>query len=105
MAGSLLVVHVHVHVKPEAIEAFQAASLANAEGSRKEAGVLRFDVLQDRDDPARFVLVEIYRDAAAAAAHKNTAHYAAWRDAVADMMAEQRRSSKYVNVSPGDAGF
>jgi autoinducer 2-degrading protein len=91
MAGSLLVVHVHTRVKAGAEEAFRAASLANAEASRREPGVLRFDLLADRD-------------AAAAAAHKETAHYAAWRDAVADLMAEPRRSEKYVNVSPGDAG-
>jgi len=105
MAGSLLVVHVHVRVKPGAAEAFRAASVANAEASRREAGVLRFDLLADREDPGRFVLVEVYRDAAAAAAHKETAHYAAWRDAVADLMAEPRRSEKYVNISPDDAGW
>ncbi len=105
MAGSLLVVHVHVRVKPGGEEAFRAASLANAEASRLEPGVIRFDLLADREDPLRFVLVEIYRDAAAAAAHKETAHYAAWRDAVGDLMAEPRRSAKYVNLSPGDAGW
>ena len=105
MAASLLVVHVHVRVKPGGEEAFRTASLANAEASRREPGVVRFDLLADRDDPLRFVLVEIYRDAAAAAAHKETAHYAAWRDAVGDLMAEPRRSTKYVNLSPGDAGW
>ena len=105
MDGSLLVVHVHVRVKAGAGEAFRAASLANAEASRREPGVVRFDVLADRDHPEHFVLVEVYRDAAAAAAHKETVHYAAWRDAVADLMAEPRRSEKYVNVSPGDAGW
>jgi autoinducer 2-degrading protein len=105
MAGSLLVVHVHVRVKPGAEEAFRAASVANAEASRREPGVARFDLLADREDPGHFVLVEVYRDTAAAAAHKETAHYAAWRDAVADLMAEPRRSEKHVNVSPGDAGW
>jgi quinol monooxygenase YgiN len=105
MAGSLLVVHVHVRVKAGAGEAFHAASLANAEASRREPGVLRFDLLADRDHPEHFVLVEVYRDAAAAAAHKATAHYAAWRDAVADLMAEPRRSARYVNLSPDDAGW
>src|SRR5512139_384953 len=104
-AGSLLVVHVHVHVKPGTQEAFRAASLANAEASRREPGVLRFDLLADREDPGHFVLVEVYRDAAASAAHKETAHYAAWRDGVAGLMAEPRRSEKYVNVSPDDAGW
>jgi quinol monooxygenase YgiN len=105
MAGSLLVVHVHVRVKPGAEEAFRAASLANAEASRREPGVVRFDFLADREAPGHFVLVEVYRDAAASAAHKGTAHYAAWRDAVADLMTEPRRSEKFVNVSPGDAGW
>ena len=105
MAGSLLVVHVHARVEAGAEEAFRAASLANAEASRREPGVVRFDLLADRDQPQHLVLVEIYRDAAAAAAHKETAHYAAWRDAVAGLMAEPRRSEKYVNLSPGDAGF
>ena len=105
MAGSLLVVHVHVRVKPGAEEAFRAASLANAEASRREPGVLRFDFLADRGDPGHFVLVEVYRDAAASAAHKETAHYAAWRDGVAGLMAEPRRSEKYVNLSPDDAGW
>jgi quinol monooxygenase YgiN len=105
MAGSLLVVHVHARVKAGAEGFFRAASLANAEASRREPGVLRFDLLADRDHPEHFVLVEVYRDAAAAAAHKETSHYATWRDTVADMMAEPRRSEKYVNVSPGDAGW
>jgi len=105
MAGSLLVVHVHARVKPGAEEAFRTTSVANAEASRREPGVMRFDLLADREDPGHFVLVEVYRDATAAAAHKETAHYAAWRDAVAGLMAQPRRSEKYVNVSPGDAGW
>jgi (4S)-4-hydroxy-5-phosphonooxypentane-2,3-dione isomerase len=105
MAGSLLVVHVHARVKPGAEEAFRVASLSNAEASRGEPGVVRFDLIADREDPTRFVLVEVYRDDAAAAAHKGTAHYARWRDTVADLMAEPRRSAKYVNVTPGDAGW
>lgn len=105
MPGSLLVVHVHVRVVPGAEPAFLSATLANAEASRREPGILRFDVLQDRDDPLRFVLVEIYRDQAAAAAHKQTGHYARWRDAVAGLMAEPRHGVRHVNVSPDDAGF
>ncbi len=105
MPGSLLIVHVDVHVKPERAAEFIAATEANAAGSRREPGVLRFDIIRRRDDPARFVLVEIYRDEAAAATHKETAHYAAWRKAVDDLMAEPRSSQKYVNVSPGDGGF
>lgn len=105
MPGSLLVVHVHVHVLPSSVDAFRDATLANARASVQEPGVARFDVVQDREDPTRFVLVEVYRDAAAAAAHKETAHYQTWRDAVAPMMAEPRRSRKYVNAFPDDAGW
>jgi autoinducer 2-degrading protein len=105
MPNTLLILHVHVHVKPEAIDAFMAASLANAEASRREPGVVRFDLIQDREHPARFVLVEIYRGSQAHAAHRETAHYAAWRDAVKDMMAEPRTSTKFQNVSPDDAGW
>ena len=102
---ALLIVLVQVQVKPEAADAFRAASLDNARHSREEPGVVRFDVIQQADDPARFVLVEVYRDAAAAAAHKETAHYARWRDAVADWMAEPRRSVKYLNIDPPDAAW
>ena len=90
----MLTVLVHVHVKPDQIEAFKAASLENARHSRQEAGIARFDVLQHADDPARFVLVEVYRSDDAPARHKETAHYAAWRDRVADMMASPRSSTK-----------
>ncbi|HMP77498.1 MAG TPA: putative quinol monooxygenase [Kiritimatiellia bacterium] len=93
-----ILVHVHVHVKPESVDAFKAAVMANARASRQEPGVIRFDVLQQADDPARFILIEEYRSADAVAAHKTTAHYAAWRDVVAPMMAEDRRSVKYVTV-------
>jgi quinol monooxygenase YgiN len=91
----MLIVHVHVHVKPESVDAFKTATLANARASLLELGVLRFEVMQQADDPTRFVLVEIYRDAAAAAAHKETAHYPVWRDTVAPMMAEPRSSVKF----------
>lgn len=101
----MLVVHVHVHVKPECVDAFKAATLANARASVREPGVARFDVVQQADDPARFVLVEAYRTAAAPAAHKETAHYAAWRDAVAPMMAEPRTSAKFSNVFPDDSDW
>jgi autoinducer 2-degrading protein len=102
---SLLIVHVQVHVKPGAAEPFIAATRINARESRREPGVVRFDLLQQAGEPDRFLLVEIYRDAAAAAAHKETAHYAAWRDAVADLMAEARTSVKYANLDPDDTGF
>ena len=96
----MLVVHVHVQVKPECVEAFKSATLVNARESWKEPGVARFDALQQQEDPTRFVLVEIYRDDAAAAAHKETKHYPVWRDTVAPMMAEPRRSVKFNNLFP-----
>lgn len=98
----MLVVHVHVHVKPECLEAFRAATVTNARLSLTEPGIARFDVMQQQDDPTRFVLVEAYRSAGAVTAHKATAHYAAWRDAVASMMAEPRASVKFSNVVPSD---
>jgi len=101
----MLVVHVHVHVKPEHIEHFKQATLANARESLKEPGVARFDVVQQQDDPVRFVLVEVYRDADAATAHKETKHYRVWRDAVAPMMAEPRFSVKFNNVFPDDKNW
>lgn len=101
----MLVVHVFVHVKPECVEAFKAATLANARASVQEPGVARFDIMQQSDDPAHFVLVEAYRTPAAPAAHKETAHYATWRDAVAPMMAAPRTSVKFASVFPDDAGW
>lgn len=101
----MLVVHVFVHVRPECIEAFKAASLENARDSVREPGIARFDVIQQVDDPTRFVLVEVYRTVEATAQHKETAHYARWRDTVADMMAEPRSSMKYANLFPADAGW
>jgi quinol monooxygenase YgiN len=101
----MLIVHVHVHVKPEHLDAFKTATLANAEASLREPGIARFDVMQQSDDPTRFVLVEAYRDAAATVAHKETAHYATWRDTVATMMASPRHSVKYSNVFPADASW
>jgi quinol monooxygenase YgiN len=105
MPQSLLIVHVHVHVKPEHVDAFREATLANARASVKEPGIARFDVCQDAEDPTRFVLVEAYRMPQAPAAHKETAHYLTWRDTVAPMMAEPRTSRKYVNRFPDDAGW
>src|SRR5688572_26954658 len=96
----MLVVHVHVHVKAESVEAFKAATLENAQSSLREPGVARFDVAQQQDDPTRFVLVEIYRTDDAPAKHKETAHYQKWRDTVAPMMAEPRSSIRYTNVPP-----
>jgi quinol monooxygenase YgiN len=99
------IVHVHVLVKADQIEAFKAATLANAQNSVQESGIARFDFIQDAGDPARFVLVEVYRTPEAAARHKETAHYQTWRDTVAGMMAEPRTGVKYINLFPDDQGW
>jgi autoinducer 2-degrading protein len=96
----MLIVHVFVHVKPESVDAFTAATLENARNSIREPGIVRFDVVQQEDDPTRFLLIEIYRTPADPARHKETAHYATWRDAVEPMMAEPRRSVKYRALFP-----
>ena len=101
----MLVVHVHVHVKPDDVEAFLAETRRNAAASLQEPGVRRFDVLQDEGDEAHVLLTEVYVDQSAAAAHKETAHYARWRDAVAEMMAEPRTSRRFLAVFPGDDGW
>jgi len=101
----MLIVHVHVQVKPEFVEPFREATEENARHSVQEPGIARFDVLQQADDRTCFVLVEIYRSPGDALKHKETAHYAKWRDAVAPMMAAPRSSVKYSNVYPPDASF
>jgi quinol monooxygenase YgiN len=100
----MLIVHVHVHVKPEFVEAFQQATIENASNSVREAGIARFDVIQQNDDPSKFILVEVYKTAEAPVAHKETAHYRRWSSTVMEMMAEPRQSVKYTNVFPEDAG-
>lgn len=101
----MLVVHVMVQVKPDLVDAFIEATLANARQSVQEPGVARFDLIQQQDDPTRFVLVEVYRAPEAPAQHKETTHYQVWRDAVADMMATPRTSLKYTNLFPADEGW
>jgi quinol monooxygenase YgiN len=96
----MFVNHVQVHVKPEFVEAFKQATLANARESRREPGIARFDCLQQEDDPTHFVLIEAYREANAQAAHRQANHYQVWRDTVAPMMAEPRASTKYAPVTP-----
>jgi (4S)-4-hydroxy-5-phosphonooxypentane-2,3-dione isomerase len=96
------IVLVHVNVKSQFIEAFKQASIENASYSVKEAGVARFDVIQQTEDPTKFILVEVYKTADAPAAHKETSHYARWRDTVAEMMAEPRQGIKYTNIFPSD---
>lgn len=101
----MFIVHVFVHVKSENVEAFKQASLDNARNSVMEPGIARFDVLQQQDDPTRFVLVEVYRMTADAGLHKETSHYARWRDTVAPMMVEARTSIKFDNVFPDEKGW
>lgn len=101
----MLIVHVHIQVKPECVEAFLDATLENARASVQEPGIARFDVIQQNGDATRFVLVEAYRTVEATVAHKETAHYAKWRDAVAEMMAAPRSSVKYSNCFPADSGW
>jgi autoinducer 2-degrading protein len=103
--NTLLIVHVDVAVVPEQLDAFLAATQENAVASREEPGIVRFDVLSDRADPAHVLLVEIYRDEAAAAAHKDTAQYQRWRDTVAAMMARPREATRYINTSPDDSDW
>lgn len=101
----MVIVHVFIHIKLESIDVFKAATLDNARNSIRELGVVRFDVIQQQDDPTRFVLVEVYRDTDAIARHKETAHYASWRDTVANMMAEPRTSITYTNLFPEASGW
>lgn len=101
----MLIVLVHVQVKPDSVEAFRQASIENARNSIQEPGIARFDVIQQNDDPTRFILVEVYRDEAATGLHKETAHYQKWRDTVAPMMAVPRQGVKYTNVFPDEQGW
>ncbi len=101
----MFIVHVFVTVKEGDVERFKAASIENAKNSIKEPGIARFDVIQQLDDPTKFLLVEVYRQQTDAAKHKETAHYLKWRDDVADMMAKPRSAIKYENVFPGETGF
>jgi (4S)-4-hydroxy-5-phosphonooxypentane-2,3-dione isomerase len=101
----MLIVHVFVHVKEDQVEAFKAATIENARNSRQEPGIARFDVIQQMDDPAHFVLVEVYRTQQDPERHKETAHYKAWRDKVEAMIAEPRKSCRYSNEFPDEKGW
>jgi quinol monooxygenase YgiN len=101
----MFIVHVQVHVKAEFVEAFREATIENARNSVQEAGIARFDVVQQMDDPTQFVLVEVYLTPEDPARHKETAHYKKWAEAVAPMMAQPRSSLKYTNIFPGDSGW
>jgi autoinducer 2-degrading protein len=105
MIELMLIVHVHVHVKPDRVADFIQATLENASNSVREAGIARFDVIQQSDDPTRFVLTEVYRTDDAPARHRETAHYSKWRDTVADMMAEPRVRAEFQNVFPDDGSW
>jgi (4S)-4-hydroxy-5-phosphonooxypentane-2,3-dione isomerase len=105
VSNSLLIVHVDVLVIPEVLEGFLAATEEIARESRQESGIVRFDVLGDRANPAHVVLVEVYEDEDAVAAHKETGHYQRWRDIVEQMMARPRQATRYVNVSPEDSDW
>jgi len=101
----MLITLVYAHVKPEAVDLFKQASLENARNSVKEPGVARFDVIQQVDDPTRFVLIEVYRSAEAPASHRETAHYKKWREAVESLMAEPRMRAQYTNLFPDEKGW
>ena len=101
----MFIVHVHVHVKPDRVADFIQATIDNASNSIREPGIARFDVIQQNDDPTRFVLTEVYRTDDAPARHRETAHYAKWRDTVADMMAEPRSRAEFRNIFPADGSW
>ena len=101
----MVIVHVHIHVKPEVLDDFIEATIENGRDSVREPGIARFDFIQDLDDPTKFVLIEVYRTPDDPAAHKETAHYDIWREKVANMIAEPRQSVKYANVFPDDQGW
>jgi quinol monooxygenase YgiN len=101
----MYIVHVFVHVRPEHLEAFTTATIENARNSAREAGIARFDVIQQADDPTRFVLVEVYRTLADPARHKETAHYNKWREVCEPMLAEPRSRIVYSNVFPDEPGW
>jgi autoinducer 2-degrading protein len=101
----MLIVHVFVHVKPDQVQAFEAATIENARNSVREPGIARFDVIRQQDDPTRFVLVEVYRTEQDPARHKETVHYNKWRDTVTDMLAEERSRIIYTNVFPDEEGW
>ena len=101
----MFIVHVFVHVRSDRIEDFKSASIENARNSYEEPGIARFDVIQQQDDPSRFVLVEVYRTANDPARHKETPHYQKWRESVEEMMMAPRQSIKYQNIFPGEEGW
>lgn len=100
----MIVFSVHLHIRPECVEAFKAITLANLEGSRQEPGCRRFEALQHEDDPTRFILFEAWADAAAQDFHRNTPHYQAWKDQVEDMQVERRHAIRYAPLAAMQLG-
>jgi quinol monooxygenase YgiN len=101
----MLILQVFIHVKPESLDAFIEATKENSRGSVQEPGCVRFDILQQKDDPTRIILHEVYKDASDLDHHRTTAHFAKWRDTVPEMFAEPRYSIQFHNVFPGDSEF
>ncbi len=101
----MYIIHVSVHVKPDQVEAFKQATIENAQNSVREPGIARFDVIQQLDDPTRFMLIEVYRKPEDQGLHRQTAHYQKWRDTAEPMMAEPRTAVKFTNVFPGESGW
>ena len=101
----MLIILVQVHVKPEFLEEFKQATIVNATNSVKEPGIARFDVIQQEDDPTRFVLMEAYRNPEAALKHRETAHYLAWVEKAEGWLAEPRTRARYLNIFPDDQGW
>ena len=101
----MFIVQVSVHVKPEFVDEFIKATLENTRNSIHEPGITRFDIIQQNDNRANFILIEVYRTIEDSAKHKETHHYKKWRDTVESMMAEPRSSIKYKNIYPDDKGW
>ncbi len=101
----MYIVHVFIHVKPDKVQEFEAATLENAKQSVKEPGIARFDLIRQVDDPTHFVLLEVYRAQEGHAQHKETPHYKRWQQIAEPMMAEPRRRIIYENVYPGNSGW
>ncbi|HEX4809457.1 MAG TPA: antibiotic biosynthesis monooxygenase [Bryobacteraceae bacterium] len=101
----MIIFQVHIHVKPEAVDDFRAATIENARNSVQESGIAQFAFLQDPNDPTKFLLIEAYRTTEAQAAHRETKHYQIWRDAVAGMMAEPRAGIRYESIFPADENW
>lgn len=101
----MIIVQIHIHVKPEFVDAFRSATIENARNSVQEPGIAQFAFLQVPDNPNKFLLIEAYRTTEAQAAHKETKHYQIWRDTVADMMAEPRSGVRYESIFPPDESW